>query len=62
MYANRWSKVVDNFRYIHIEHRHKEKEYGVSWRTEFKYELDLEYDKIIAKKGGNPLDKPGQPF
>ena len=61
-YAERWSKAVDNFRYLDIEHRHKEKEYGVSWRTEFKFELSQEFDNIINHKGGNPFDQPGSNF
>ena len=61
-FANRWSKAVDNFRYLDVEHRHKEKEYGVSWRTEFKFELTQEHDAIVNHKGGNPFDQPGSNF
>ena len=60
-YAERWSKVVDNFRYIDFEYRHKEKEFGVSWRTEFKLELDAEYNKFM-ERFENPLAKDGKPF
>ena len=61
-FAGRWSRCVDNFRYLDVEHRHKEKEYGVSWRTEFKFELSQYYDEIINHKGGNPFDQPGSKF
>ena len=53
--AERWAKVTDNSRYLSIEHRHKEKEYGIKWRTAFKGELEKEYDKLVLKYG-NPLE------
>ena len=36
----RWAHVVDNARYLAVEHKHKEKEYGIKWRTAFKGELE----------------------
>ena len=53
-----WDKVVDNARYLGVEHRHKEKEYGIKWRTAFKSEMKTVFDAMIAKHG-NPLNKDG---
>ena len=53
-----WAKVVDAARYLAVEHRYKEKEYGIKWRSAFKIELEKEANKIVEKYG-NPLD--GQP-
>ena len=52
----RWAKIIDNARYLDVEHRHKEKEYGIKWRTAFKVELEKQYDTLILKYG-NPLEK-----
>lgn len=60
-YGSRWAKVVDNFRYLDVEHRHKEKEYGVSWRSEFKCELNTEYNLIVEKHVSNPLNDAKHP-
>ena len=49
-----WDKVLDNARYLGVEHRHKEKEYGIKWRETFKIELDKEYSKL-KKKFKNPI-------
>ena len=38
-----------------MEHRHKEKEYGIKWRTAFKIELDKKYVELVHKYG-NPLE------
>ena len=53
--VTRWAKVTDNARYLSVEHRHKEKEYGIKWRSTFKLELEKEYDKLVMKFG-NPLE------
>ena len=37
--AEKWAKLIDNARYLGVEHIHKEKEYGIKWRTVFKVEL-----------------------
>ena len=49
-----WDKVLDNAKYLGVEHRHKEKEYGLKWRAAFKIQLQKETDKLV-KKYGNPL-------
>ena len=54
--AVRWAKVIDNARYLGVEHKHKEKEYGIKWRSAFKIELEKEADKIIMKFG-NPMEQ-----
>ena len=36
MIHERWARVLDNAGYLGVEHRHKEKEYGIKWRTAFK--------------------------
>jgi len=46
--------VIDNARYLGVEHRHKEKEYGIKWRTAFKGELQTEYEMFL-EKFGNPM-------
>ena len=53
--CDRWATVVDNVRYLNVEYRHKEKEYGIKWRTAFKAELDKTFQEITAKYG-NPLE------
>ena len=53
--VDRWAKVTDNARYLSVEHRHKEKEYGIKWRSCFKVELEKEYEKLVEKYG-NPLE------
>ena len=53
--VNRWAKVTDNARYLSVEHRHKEKEYGIKWRSTFKLELEKVFDKLVTKYG-NPLE------
>ena len=47
----RWARVMDNASYIGVEHRHKEKEYGIKWRTAFKVQLHKETDKMLKKYG-----------
>ena len=54
--CDRWATVVDNVRYLEVEHRHKEKEYGIKWRTAFKEELDKSYEELVGKYG-NPLEQ-----
>ena len=51
----RWGKIIDNCRYLDVEHRHKEKEYGIKWRTAFKIELEKQYDTLVLKYG-NPIE------
>ena len=46
---------MDNARYLDVEHRHKEKEYGIKWRTAFKIELEKQYDSLVLKYG-NPIE------
>ncbi len=41
--AEKWAKLIDNARYLGVEHIHKEKEYGIKWRTVFKVELQKIY-------------------
>ena len=53
--VNRWAKVADNARYLSAEHKYKEKEYGIKWRSAYKLELEKEYDKLVTKFG-NPLE------
>ena len=42
-------------RYLGVEHRHKEKEYGIKSRAAYKTVMREEYEKF-SKKYGNPLD------
>ena len=49
-----WDKVLDNSKYLGVEHRYKEKEYGIKWRAAFKEILEKETVKLV-KKYGNPL-------
>ena len=51
----RWGRIIDNARYLDVEHRHKEKEYGIKWRTAFKHELEKQHDQLVEKYG-NPLE------
>ena len=51
--------MIDNARYLGVEHRHKEKEYGIKWRTAFKEELKKVYNVLVAKYG-NPLAPPSE--
>ena len=51
----KWDKVMDNAKYLGDEHRYKEKEYGIKWRSAYKVIMQAEYDKLV-KKFGNPLD------
>ena len=53
--CDRWATVVDNIKYLDVEHRHKEKEYGIKWRAAFKLELGKIFDMLV-KKYGNPLE------
>tara|TARA_B110000285_G_C14591812_1_gene366742 strand:- start:324 stop:479 length:156 start_codon:yes stop_codon:yes gene_type:complete len=32
----KWDKVMDNAKYLGDEHRYKEKEYGIKWRSAYK--------------------------
>ena len=48
-FALRWGKIIDNFRYMSIEHKHKEKEYGIRWRTQFKTYVNEQYNKLIER-------------
>ena len=41
----KWQKLLDNAKYLSSEHRHKEKEYGISWRTAFKTILRSEFER-----------------
>ena len=51
----RWATIIDNARYLDVEHRHKEKEYGIKWRSAFKIELEKQYDTLVLKYG-NPME------
>ena len=53
----KWAKVVDNCKYLGVEYRHKEKEYGIAWRAEYKIEVNHEKNRLV-RKFDNPL--PGQ--
>lgn len=53
-----WEKLVDNAIYLGVEHRHKEKEYGIVWRTQYQIEMKATMEKLIEKYG-NPLMVPG---
>ena len=53
--CDRWCHVIDNARSLNVEYRHKEKEYGIKWRTAFKVELEKSYNEMTAKYG-NPLE------
>ena len=50
----KWDKVMDNAKYLGYEHRYKEKEYGIKWRSAYKRVMNAECDKLM-KKFGNPL-------
>lgn len=52
----RWAKVTDNARYMIFEHRFKEKEYGIKWRTVYKQELVAESDMLRSKYGEHLQD------
>ena len=39
---------------MRVEYIHKEKEYGIKWRSAYKQELTKEVSKLIAKLG-NPV-------
>ena len=47
---------MDNARYLEVEHRHKEKEYGIKWRAAYKLVLEKEFNALV-KKHGNPIDE-----
>ena len=49
----RWARVIDNVRYIGCEHRFKEKEYGIKWRTIYYNELNNESKQLRSKYGGH---------
>ena len=53
--CDRWATVVDNVRYLDVEHRHKEKEYGIKWRAAFKAELEKVCNQL-TEKYGNPIE------
>ena len=53
--CDRWATVIDNVRYLDVEHRHKEKEYGIKWRAAFKSELEKIF-QMLTEKYGNPLE------
>ena len=36
---DKWTRLYDNARYLAVEYRHKEKEYGFKWRQAFKEEV-----------------------
>ena len=41
--------------YLSTEHRYKEKEYGISWRTAYKTFVATEFKKLVGLFG-NPLN------
>lgn len=53
--CDRWAKTVDNSRYLQVEHKFKEKEYGIKWRTAFELRLEDQY-LILVEKFGNPCE------
>ncbi len=34
-----WAHIFDNARYLGVEYRYKEREYGIKWRSAFRDEL-----------------------
>lgn len=57
----KWDSLIDNARYLGVEHRHKEKEYGIKWRTAYKEELNRVLG-LLTKKYGNPLQNAEDEF
>ena len=51
----KWDKLRDNAVYLSTEHRYKEKEYGISWRTAYKTFVETEFKKLVGRFG-NPLN------
>ena len=39
-----WNSLMDNAKYLGVEHRHKIKEYGIKWRSAFKIEMNEQCD------------------
>ena len=46
-FCERWAKIVDNSRYLSVEYRYKEKEYGIKWRTSFELRFEDEYKLFV---------------
>ena len=53
----RWAKIIDHSRYVVYEHRFKEKEYGIKWRTAYKKELVRESNALREKFGAHLQDQ-----
>ena len=54
--CERWARIVDNSRYLAVEYRYKEKEYGIKWRTSFELRFEDEF-KLFVEEFGNPNEK-----
>jgi hypothetical protein len=52
----KWDKLMDNACYLGNEHKYKEKEYGIAWRSAYKIIMGQEYEKLIVTFG-NPLER-----
>lgn len=44
-----WAHVYDNARYLGVEFRYKEREYGIKWRKAFIEELELKANYLTEK-------------
>ena len=47
----KWAHLYDNARYLGVEYRQKEKEYGIKWREAFREELKIKMDFLVGKYG-----------
>ena len=54
--------LLDNATYMPCEHKQKEKEYGIPWRSAFKKEVhsfaDLAYKRMVGEDGFPETDDP----
>ena len=50
--------MLDSVKYAGFEHRFKEKEYGIPWRSAYKKELEKEFEKLESKYGNPCQDDP----
>lgn len=60
--TERWAKAIDNAAYLIFEHRIKEKEYGIKWRTAYKAELKEEAMMLRGKFGEHLGDQEFEDF
>ena len=58
----RWFNLRDCAQYLSAEHQQKEREYGITWRSAFKQQLNKKTNELSVKLTGSGIAEDQDPF